>query len=135
LIINQFLNYIHGGIKLKIAITTEGIDLNSNISPVFGRSPYIIMVNLDDSNIISWTVIENPARFEKGAGNMTSHFLVNQGIDILISGEMGPIAFYLLRNAEIKVYKAASVSAEKNLKRFIDNKLKEITTISSGYPK
>jgi len=94
------------------------------------------MVNLDNNKIKSWIVIENPARFEKSAGgNMTSNFLVNQDIDILISGEMGPIAFYLLRNAEIKVYKAAYVNVAKNLNRFTEGKLKEITTISSGYPK
>jgi predicted Fe-Mo cluster-binding NifX family protein len=92
-------------------------------------------VNLDEGKIINRTVTENPARFEKGAGNMTADFLVNQDIDILISGEMRPIAFYLLRKAGIMVYKAASVSAAKNLNRFTKGKLKEITTISSGYPK
>ena len=121
--------------KLKIAITTIGRDFNSNISPVFGRSPYILIINIDNSEIKSVTDIENPARFEKGAGNLAADFLVKKGIKILISGEMGPIAFHILKNNDITVYKAASVNAEKNVKLLNNGKLKEVTSLSSGYPK
>lgn len=120
---------------MKIAITTEGRELNSHVSPVFGRSPHIIIVNIEDNEAREETVIENPARFEKGAGNMAADFLVKQGIDILISGEMGPVAFYILRNAGIVVYKASPLNVEKNLKLLNAGKLREITSLSSGYPK
>lgn len=120
---------------MKIAIITEEKRLDSNVSPVFGRSPYIIFVNLENNEIIKETSIENPFRFEKGASNLLSEFLVDQSIDVLISGEIGPIAFYILNNAGIKVYKAASANVEKNLKRLTEGKLKEVTTLSSGYPK
>ncbi len=120
--------------KLKIAITTIGREFKSNISPVFGRSPYILIVDTDNNEIRSVTDIENPARFEKGAGNLASEFLVKQGIETLISGEMGPIAFHILKNNGITVYKAASVDAEKNIKLLFKGKLKEVTSLSSGYP-
>jgi predicted Fe-Mo cluster-binding NifX family protein len=120
---------------MKIAITTEEKGLNSNVSPVFGRSPYITVVELENNEIIKETTIENPFRLEKGAGNMVALFLVNNGIDILISGEMGPVAFYILKNKEISVYKAASVNVNNNLRHLTENKLKEVTSLSSGYPK
>lgn len=119
---------------MKIAITTEARELNSNISPVFGRSRYIIIVDLDDNEIKKLTSIENPFKYEKGAGNLAAEFLVNQGIDVLISGEMGPIAFQILKNANVIVYKASSGDVEKNLKRLTEGKLEEITSLTSGYP-
>lgn len=125
----------YGENGMKIAITTEEKGLNSNVSPVFGRSPYITIVDLENNEIIKETVIENPFRLEKGAGNMVAQFLADNGIDILISGEMGPVAFHILKNAEINVYKAASVNVDDNLKRLTGNKLKEVTSLSSGYPK
>lgn len=119
---------------MKIAITTEGRELNSHVSPVFGRSPHIMIINLEDDEVKEETVIENPARFEKGAGNLAADFLVKQEVDVLISGEMGPIAFYILRNAGIVVYKASALDVSKNLKLLNKGKLKKVTSLSSGYP-
>lgn len=120
---------------MKIAITTEKSELNSYVSPVFGRSHHIIIVNIEDDETREETVLENPARFEKGAGNMAADFLVKQGVDILISGEMGPVAFYILSKAGIAVYKASPLNIEKNLELLNAGKLREITSLSSGYPK
>ncbi len=119
---------------MKIAIATEGTELNSKVSPVFGRSPHIIIVDLEDNEIIKETAIENPARFEKGAGNLLADFLISKGIDTLISGKMGPVAFYILRNAGIKVYKASPLTGEKNVKLLDAGKLEEVASLSSGYP-
>ena len=119
---------------MKIAITTEKKGLNSNLSPVFGRSPYITIVNSGNNEIKKEISIENPVRFEKGAGNLLAEFLVNKRIDTLISGEMGPVAFYILQNAGITVYKASPLNARKNLKLLNEDKLKEVTSLSSGYP-
>ena len=119
---------------MKIAITTGERGLNSNVSPVFGRSPYVTIVYLENNEIRKETAMENPARLEKGAGNLLADFLVNKGIDTVISGEMGPVAFYILRNADITVYKASPLDVRKNLKLLNEGKLKEVTSLSSGYP-
>jgi predicted Fe-Mo cluster-binding NifX family protein len=120
---------------LKLAITSEGKDLNSSISPVFGRSPIIILVDLDEKEIKNFHAIENPTLYEEGTGNLAAQLIVNYDVDILISGEMGPIVFHILKNAGIKVYKSASMNVEKNITRLIEGKLKEVTSLASGYPK
>jgi predicted Fe-Mo cluster-binding NifX family protein len=120
---------------MKIAITTQGIGLNSEISPVFGRSPYIIFLELENNEIMMETAIENPARLEKGAGNLLADFLSNNRVEVVISGEMGPVAFYILKNESIRVYKGAAFNAAKNLELLTSGKLKEVTSLSSGYPK
>ena len=119
---------------MKVAITTEKIGLNSNVSQVFGRSPYITIVNLENNEIKKETTIENPVKHEKGAGNLLADYLVKKEIDTIISKKMGPVAFYILQNAGITVYKSSALNATKNLKLLDEGKLKEVTTISSGYP-
>lgn len=109
--------------------------MNSNVSPVFGRSPDFIVIDLEDNEIKEVFAMENPAKYEKGAGNLAAQFMVEHDIKVVISGEMGPVAFHILKNAGIKVYKVASVTVEKNLTRFREGKLDEISSLSSGYPK
>lgn len=120
---------------MKIALTTEGRENNSKISPIYGRCPVIIIFEWDNNRISDYIVMDNPVRFEKGAGNLLSAFLVNQEIDILISLEMGPIAFYILQKAGITIYKGSPLDVENNLKLLKKGNLREVTSIASGYPK
>ncbi|MCE5213959.1 MAG: NifB/NifX family molybdenum-iron cluster-binding protein [Methanobacterium sp.] len=119
---------------MKLAITSEDQDLNSDISPVFGRSPYLILVDLDENGIKKFQSIRNPTLIEFGTGNTLAQLIVNKEVEAVISGEMGPIVFLILRNAGIKIYKYAEMNAKKNIKLFIAGRLKEVKTLSSGFP-
>lgn len=83
---------------------------------MFGRSPNFVIVDLEDGQIKNVFAVDNPAKNERGAGNMAALFMVDNKVETLISGELGPVAFQMLKNAGIKVYKIASVNVEKNLK-------------------
>ena len=119
---------------MKIAITSTGLNLESDISYVFGRSPHFIIINLENSEIGHISSIENPAKNETGAGNLAAQFMIDQGVEALILGELGNVAFGILRNAGIKIYKISPGSVEKNLKYFREGKLEEITSASCGFP-
>lgn len=119
---------------MKIAITSTGLTLQSNVSDVFGRSPNFIIIDLENDEIVNISPIENPAKNERGAGNLAAQFIIDQGVETLILGELGNVAFGILRNAGIKIYKIRSGSVEKNLKYFEESKLDEITSVSSGFP-
>ncbi|MGB9977914.1 NifB/NifX family molybdenum-iron cluster-binding protein [Methanobacterium sp.] len=119
---------------MKIAVASTGYNLDSNVSPIFGRSSAFIMVNLEDHEIKELFIIENHSKNEKGAGNTAAQFISNQDINVLISGKIGPVAFHILKNAGIKIYKITPGSVEKNLKLFNKGKLKEVTSLSGGFP-
>ena len=119
---------------MKIAIASTGLTLQSNVSAVFGRSPNFIIVVLENGEIENISPIENPAKNERGAGNLAAQFIIDQGIEALILGELGNVAFGILRNAGIKIYKIRPGNIEKNLKYFEESKLDEITSVSSGFP-
>ena len=119
---------------MKIAIASMGTNLNSDISPLLGRSDDFIIMDLKNGEIKDINIIENTAKNETGAGSTAAQILVDHEVDILITGKLGPVAFHILKNAGIKVYKIIPGSVQKNLKRFTEGKLKEITSLSSGFP-
>ena len=78
---------------------------------------------------------ENPVRSEKGAGSLSSNYLADNNVDVLITGKLGNVSFHVLRNAGIKVYKSIPGTVEKNIEMFKEGKLMEITTLQGGFPK
>jgi predicted Fe-Mo cluster-binding NifX family protein len=119
---------------MKIAIPSTGKDLSSDISCVFGRSPEFIIINLENNEIKDVSSVINPAKNERGAGNIAAQFIVDQGIEALILGELGNVAFGILRNAGIKIYKINQGNVKNNIKSFKEGKLEEIKSVSSGFP-
>ena len=119
---------------MRVAITSTGLNLDSDISPVFGRSPKFIVADLGNGEIENVLSLENPAKNEQGAGNLAAQFMIDHGVEALIRGELGNVAFGILRNAGIKIYKIRPGSVEKNLKYLGEGKLDEINSASSGFP-
>lgn len=117
-----------GVIFMKVAITSHGNNLDSEVSPVFARCPYFIMANVEDGEIKTVSPVENPAMNQRGSGNLAAQFLVNQRVDTLISGAVGPNAFNIFKQVGIKIYKLQSGSVQENLNLFVENKLDEIKT-------
>lgn len=119
---------------MKIAVASDGYTLDSNASPILGKSSAFIIVDLENNEIRNIKNFENPAKKETGSGSTAADFIANQGIEILISGKFGNVAFQILKNANIKIYKFTSGTIENNIKQFNKGKLKEITSVSGGFP-
>lgn len=109
-----------------------GNSLESEISPVFGRCPYFIFVDIEHGEIKCDLTTENPARNVQGAGNKAADFIVKNEVETVISEDIGSNAFNILRKAGIKVYKLQSGSVEDNLNLFTECKLGEITSSFNG---
>ncbi|MGZ7043308.1 MAG: NifB/NifX family molybdenum-iron cluster-binding protein [Methanobacterium sp.] len=118
---------------MRVAVGAIGNNLDSSISKIFGRSYAFIIVDLENGEIKGVSAIDNPAKNESGAGNTAAQLLVDHDVDVLIAGKLGPIAFHILKNEQLKVYKSTKGNVEKNLKRFIEGKLDEITSLSGGF--
>lgn len=119
---------------MKIAITSTGNNLDSEVSLVFARCPYFIVADLENGEIKETSAIENPSKNERGAGISATQFISNKNVDALISDAVGPNAFNLLKKVGIKMYKPQSGTVKDNLKLFTENKLDEITSSSSERP-
>ncbi len=122
---------ITGG-SMKIAATTQNGGLHDVILPQFGRAPSFTIIELD-KDIKSVEVIQNPACMQpSGAGIMASQILVDRGVKVLLTGNVGPKAMSVLKSAGIKIYRADGLTVEEAVRRFMNGQLEEITSPVGG---
>jgi predicted Fe-Mo cluster-binding NifX family protein len=87
---------------MKIAVTSTGKDLSSDVDPRFGRAPYFIIV---DPENMDWQVVENTQslNLSQGAGIQAGKTIVETGATVLITGYCGPKAFKVLTKGGIRI--------------------------------
>jgi predicted Fe-Mo cluster-binding NifX family protein len=87
---------------MRIAVSARGDTLDSPTSPVFGRCTTYVFV---DSETMSFEVVPNPAMSQGGgAGIQAAQFVVNRGAQVVLTGNLGPNAFAVLRAAGVPAY-------------------------------
>lgn len=111
---------------MKIAFTSKGQDLESQIDARFGRTDYIICLNEDDDSlaVVDNTDVQNEAH---GAGPKTSKRLFETGAEVLITGNgPGGNAAEVLKSSGIKIYVGAEgMTAASALEKYKNGGLKE----------
>ncbi len=112
---------------MKIAIATDGRQLGSKVSPLFGRCPFFILLKIEDGEIIDQDSFENTAMDQSsGAGTAAVQLVGDKDIDTLITGAVGPKAFSALEKWEIDVYRAVPGSVQQNIDKFLADELEKI---------
>ncbi len=87
---------------MKIAITSSGPTLDSQVDPRFGRAQYLLIVDTDSLDL---EAIENPnVAAGGGAGIQTSQMVADRSARAVLTGNCGPNAFRTLSAADIQVY-------------------------------
>ncbi len=87
---------------MKIAVTSQGNTLDSNLDPRFGRADYILVVDTETLKFEALDNTRNKNAF-KGAGIQASVMISDAGAEVLMTGYCGPNAFATLEKAGIKV--------------------------------
>jgi predicted Fe-Mo cluster-binding NifX family protein len=87
---------------MKIAVSSHGKDLNSQINPRFGRCEYFLIVNTDD---MSFEAIENKgASLSGGAGIEAALLVISKGAKAVLTGNCGPKAVQALSSAGVNLF-------------------------------
>ena len=91
---------------MKIAITSSGDNLDSQMDPRFGRCQYFMIV---DPDTMDFEAMPNESAMASGgAGIQAAQTIVNVGINGVITGNVGPNAFEVLSAAGIETMTGAS---------------------------
>ncbi len=109
---------------MKIGISSTGSNMTSTLDPRFGRCSFFV---IHDMQTGSNEFIDNAAKSASGgAGTAAAQEMINQDVDAVITGNMGPNAFNVFSNSDIRVYRCGNTTIENAIQLFAESKLELI---------
>ena len=115
---------------MKICITAEGKDLNSNVDPRFGRCQNFIIA---DTDTLAIEVIENPnIESMGGAGIQSAQLVASKQVKAVVTGNVGPNAFQTLQAAGVEVFTGASGTVKEAIEKYKKGEFKANSSPSVG---
>ena len=86
---------------MKIAITSKNETLDSDVDPRFGRCAYFLVV---DPDTLAVEALKNESVMAAGgAGIQAAQTIANAGVNVVLTGNVGPNAFDTLSAAGIQI--------------------------------
>jgi len=109
---------------MRICFTSDQNNgLDSVMSYHFGRCPYFIIVDIDENgNVSDVESIPNPLADEHNPGELPS-FMKSKGVDVIITGGMGPKAQQYFASFGIKPVIGAYGRVKDVLEEYLKNKV------------
>jgi predicted Fe-Mo cluster-binding NifX family protein len=92
---------------MKVAISAQSDSIESRVDPRFGRAAWFIVADTESGE---WTVLDNSENADAsgGAGVQAGTLVADQGVQTVITGNVGPNAHKVLAAAGIGVYQAGN---------------------------
>jgi predicted Fe-Mo cluster-binding NifX family protein len=109
---------------MKIVISATGKDIGSNIDARFGRAPFFLIVDTKTNEKKALVNITRDRPSEIGAA--VGQIVANEGIDTVITTNIGPRAFEIFERYAIKIYQAKG-KVNDAIRQLEKGKLSEIT--------
>lgn len=110
---------------MKIAITSTGKTLDSQVDPRFGRAACFIIV---DTESMEFNAIENEnVAAAGGAGISSAKVVIDAGVEAVLTGNCGPNAQRTLSAAGVKLYTRLAGAVAEAIEFFKSGKLTETT--------
>ena len=112
---------------MKVAVSASGRGLKALVDPRFGRCLFFVIVEIENKEIKNVESIENPAvSLPRGAGIMAAQTVASKGVNVVITGNMGPNAYSALSSIGIEVYLAPLTTVEEAINLYLEGKLEKL---------
>lgn len=109
---------------MQIAISATGKTIENLLDMRFGRCEFFQIHDTESGKV---KVVENQGQNSSGgAGIVASNQLIEEKVDVIITGNLGPNAFGLIEKAGIKAYKCSDMPITSVLDKYNNGELKEI---------
>jgi predicted Fe-Mo cluster-binding NifX family protein len=111
---------------MLVAFSTQSASIDAPLDPRFGRAKHFVVT---DSLCAKSSTYDNPhgGDTNHGAGIRTAEFIANLGVEVVVSGAVGPKAMDVLRQAGIRAFACPGGTAAEALARLNKGELQEIT--------
>ena len=110
---------------MKVAVTSQGKELSSEIDPRFGRAKWLIVVDTETGDFEAHDNVVN-LNAVQGAGIQTGQNIANLDANVVITGNIGPNAFKTLDAVNVKVFLASSETIQDAVDLFKAGKLEDV---------
>jgi predicted Fe-Mo cluster-binding NifX family protein len=108
---------------VKICVTSSGNTLDAPVDPRFGRTAHFMIV---DSENMSFEAVSNTAGGAmSGAGIQAAQTIASKGVNVVITGNVGPNAFQALASAGIRIVVGAYGTVREVIEKFKRGELTE----------
>jgi len=108
---------------MKIAISSTGKDLKSEVAGLFGRCPYFLIVEIKGEKIQGFEAVENTSSKQTGgAGVSAAQIVAEKNVNAVVTGNIGPRALDVFRQFNIDVYNGSG-QANEVVHKFMEGKL------------
>ena len=115
---------------MKICVTASGNTLDAPVDPRVGRAAYFLIVNPET---MTFEAVSNTAGGAmSGAGIQAAQTIARKGVNILITGNVGPNAFQALASAGIRIVVGASGTVREVIEKHKRGELKETRAPTVG---
>ena len=92
------------GVVRVAAGLDEDNGLYSRVSWGIAHAPYLALVDIASGNIVDMVVVLNPlADMRGGVGVAIARWLVDNNVDVVVVGRIGPHAFEVISSKKIRV--------------------------------
>ncbi|QXM05287.1 NifB/NifX family molybdenum-iron cluster-binding protein [Crassaminicella indica] len=109
---------------MKICVSSLGNEKGAMMDSRFGRCPYFAIY---DTETKTYEFIENSGvTASGGAGIAAGQQVVNKGVEVLITGFLGPNAMKVLMGGKVKPYHGKGGTIEEEIKLYEEGKLEII---------
>jgi len=116
---------------MRVAITSKGKTIDSEIESRFSRSPFFVIVNTETGHL---NAFENPGASAMDAACVGAvKFLVDRKVKAVITGNVGHNAFVTIQDTPIRVYLGATGTVREALENFKKRKLSRAKEPSVGF--
>jgi predicted Fe-Mo cluster-binding NifX family protein len=90
-------------VVMKIAVTSYEGDIAGKIDRSFGRAKWFVVVDSENDTVEVHSNKQN-VNAAQGAGIQAAQNISNLGVDVVLTGNVGPNAFRTLNAASIKIF-------------------------------
>jgi predicted Fe-Mo cluster-binding NifX family protein len=123
--VERLVDGTSGEVIMKIAVSSKGMSADSDVDPRFGRSTGFVLL---DTETEESGYLDNSARrtLSTGTGVQTAKRIVENGTEVLITGQMGPKAARVLKKSGVKIYGCTGGTVREAVRALEQKQLKEL---------
>jgi predicted Fe-Mo cluster-binding NifX family protein len=115
---------------MKICVSAFSGSLDADVDSRFGRCAYFVIV---DSETMEFDAVSNvSSSAAHGAGIQAAQTVANMGVEVVLTGNVGPNAFSVLSAAGIKIVTGVSGSVREAVEKYKNGQLKEVGNPTVG---